>query len=75
MGDWLKLQSEMRDLEQELEIRTNDNAELYAKLCNALMQLDVANRIIDETYLFAQACDNKHLFMNIMNYNKRWRGK
>jgi len=46
MGDWLKLQYEMRDLEQELEIRTKDNADLYAKLCNALTQLEEANEII-----------------------------
>ena len=36
------------ELEQELEIRTNDNADLYARLCNALMQLDEANTIIKE---------------------------
>lgn len=33
-------------LEQELKIRTEDNAELYAKLCNALVQLNEANEIL-----------------------------
>ena len=36
----------IHELEQELEIRTNDNADLYARLCNTLMQLDEANAII-----------------------------
>ena len=32
MGDFQKLQYEFRDIEQELKIRTEQNAELYAKL-------------------------------------------
>ena len=36
----------IRELEQELEIRINDNADIYAKLCNALMQLEEANEVI-----------------------------
>lgn len=46
MGDFLKLQYELRDMEQELKIRTEQNAELYAKLCNALTQLEEANKVI-----------------------------
>ena len=36
----------IHELEQELQIRTEQNANMYAKLCNALMQLDEANAII-----------------------------
>lgn len=36
----------IHELEQELKIRTEDNAELYAKLCNALVQLNEANEIL-----------------------------
>ena len=57
MGEYLReayLQREIEDeqtkkiheLEQELKIRTEDNAELYAKLCNALVQLNEANDTI-----------------------------
>lgn len=46
MGELLNLQYEIMDLKQELQIRTEQNAELYAKLCNALMQLEDANRVI-----------------------------
>ena len=46
MGDFMKLQYELRDREQELKIRTEQNAELYAKLCNALTQLEEANKVI-----------------------------
>lgn len=46
MGDFQKLQYEFRDIEQELKIRTEQNAELYAKLCNALVQLNEANEIL-----------------------------
>lgn len=49
MGDWLKLQYELRDMEQELKIRTEQNAELYAKLCNALTQIEEANKVIKKT--------------------------
>lgn len=48
MGELLKLQYEIRDLKQELEIRINDNADLYAKLCNALMQLNEAEYYLKE---------------------------
>ena len=44
MGDWLKLQCEMRDLQQELEIRIKDNVDLYAKLCNALIEIEEYKR-------------------------------
>ena len=37
---------EIKELKQELEIRINDNAELHAKLCNALLQLEEANKVI-----------------------------
>ena len=46
MGEELKKQYEIRDLKQELQIRTEQNAELYAKLCNALMQIEEANEVI-----------------------------
>lgn len=41
-----ELVSKNHELEQELEIRINDNAELYIKLCNALMRLQEANEIL-----------------------------
>ena len=34
------------ELKQELEICKDDKADLYAKLCNALMQLEEANEVI-----------------------------
>lgn len=34
------------ELRQELEICKDDKADLYAKLCNALMQLEEANKVI-----------------------------
>lgn len=36
----------IHELEQELKIRIEDNAELYTKLCNALMQIEEANKVI-----------------------------
>lgn len=36
----------IHELEQELKIRIEDNAELYTKLCNALNQLNEANEVI-----------------------------
>ena len=36
----------IHELEQELKIRIDDNAELYTKLCNALVQLNEANEIL-----------------------------
>ena len=39
----------IHELEQELKIRVEDNAELYTKLCNALMQLKEANEVIKIT--------------------------
>lgn len=36
----------IHELEQELKIRIDDNAELYTKLCNALMQIEEANKLI-----------------------------
>ena len=39
---------DIHELEQELQIRTEQNAELYAKLCNALMQLEEANKLIKD---------------------------
>lgn len=38
------------ELKQELEICKDDKADLYAKLCNALMQLKEANKIIKKLY-------------------------
>jgi hypothetical protein len=38
--------SELCELKQELEICKDDKADLYAKLCNALMQLEEANKVI-----------------------------
>ena len=44
-------EEKIHELEQELQIRTEQNAELYAKLCDTLLQLNVANtrlRIMDK---------------------------
>lgn len=38
--------SDLCELKQELEICKDDKADLYAKLCNALMQLEEANKVI-----------------------------
>lgn len=40
------IEDRTHELEQELQIRTEQNADLYAKLCNALMQLEEANDVI-----------------------------
>lgn len=42
------LQEQLKETQQELQIRINDNADMYAKLCNALMQLEEANNIIKQ---------------------------
>lgn len=36
----------IHELEQELKIRTEENAELYSKLCNALKELEETKRRI-----------------------------
>lgn len=41
-----ELVSKNHELEQELKIRIDDNADLYAKLCNALMRLQEADEIL-----------------------------
>ena len=38
------------ELKQELEICKDDKADLYAKLCNALMQLEEANKLLKGLY-------------------------
>ena len=68
MGEYLKLQYEMRDLQQELEIRTNDNAELYAKLCNALVQIEDANKIMKKLSIWKNTY-GKEL---VCRYIKKW---
>ena len=44
MGEELKKQYEIRDLKQELQIRTEQNADMYAKLCNALTEIEEYKR-------------------------------
>lgn len=57
MGEYLQeayLKKEIEDeqtkkiheLEQELKIRIDANADLYAKLCNSLNQIEEANKVI-----------------------------
>ena len=41
-----KLVEENRLLKEELQQRVDDNASIYAKLCNVLVQLDEANEMI-----------------------------
>ena len=38
------------ELKQELEICKDDKADLYAKLCNALMHLEEANKLLKGLY-------------------------
>jgi len=38
----------IHELEQELKIRIEDNAELYTKLCNALMQIERLQEQLNE---------------------------
>lgn len=45
-GEIERLQEQLKETQQELQIRINDNADMYAKLCNVLMQLEEANQII-----------------------------
>ena len=45
-GELERLQEQLKEVQQELQIRINDNADMYSKLCNALMQLEEANNII-----------------------------
>lgn len=59
---------DIHELEQELQIRTEQNADLYAKLCNALMQIEEANRIIGII-----GCQCKHDDMQMcIDYCKKW---
>ena len=49
---------DINELRQELELRTEDNADLYAKLCNVLLQLEDANKVIKNTANL-MVCDPK----------------
>lgn len=77
MGDFLKLQQELRDMEQELKIRTEQNAELYAKLCNALVQLNEANEILKHMRILQVQTEKETITMEIKcaeieQYLKKW---
>lgn len=67
----------IHELEQELKIRIEDNAELYKKLCNALMQLNDANELIKRYKgVFSWCASNIHGGQNfekdIQEYIKKW---
>ena len=42
----MDLLEENRQLKEELQQRTDDNADLYAKLCNVLIRLQEADEIL-----------------------------
>ena len=63
----------IHELEQELKIRIEDNAELYTKLCNALMQLNDATVIISRfKRITPYAPGGKYLEKDIQEYIKKW---
>lgn len=41
-----ELLAKVRDLQEELKLRIEDNADQYATLCNALTQVQEANKVI-----------------------------
>lgn len=43
-------EKKIHDLEQELQIRTEQNADLYSKICNAIVQINEANEVIKKLY-------------------------
>ena len=67
-----KLQEQLKETKQELQIRINDNADMYAKLCNALMQLEEANAIIKDMRPFIQGSMKRETFARILNYEEKW---
>lgn len=62
-----KLQEQLKEVQQELQIRINDNADMYAKLCNALMQLEEANNTLKKIAI-AMACDPSDIKVIIPEY-------
>ena len=65
---------DIHELEQELQIRTEQNADLYAKLCNALMQLEEANKAIIDSYEEALYCESWEI-PAAKEYIDKWRIK
>lgn len=57
----------IHELEQELKIRIEDNAELYTNLCNALMQLNEANDCINSAQISLRG-----YMLKINEYKKKW---
>lgn len=55
----------IHELEQELKIRIEDNAELYAKLCNALVQLNEANEILKHMRILQVQTEKETITMEI----------
>lgn len=68
------IEDRIKELEQELEIRINDNADLYSKLCNALMQLEDANKIMKK-YAETETDDWIDSRMPAESYLKKWEVK
>ena len=65
----------IHELEQELKIRIEDNAELYTKLCNVLNQLNEANKLLktagygskENTFPLPYVCPEE-----CRNYLEKW---
>lgn len=60
-------QERIHELEQEIKIRIDDNASLYAKLCNALNQLNEANDCINSAQISLRG-----YMLKISEYKKKW---
>lgn len=55
----------IHELEQELKIRVEDNAELYTKLCNALNQLNEANELLKHMRILQVQTEKETITMEI----------
>ena len=71
-GEIERLQEQLKETQQELQIRINDNADMYAKLCNVLMQLEEANAIIKDMRPFIQGSMKRETFTRILHYEEKW---
>lgn len=80
-------EKKIHDLEQELQIRTEQNADLYSKICNAIVQITEANETIKKA---AESCPDKNTILcslppkpsagmetytTLKNYLEKWEGR
>lgn len=60
-----ELEKKCHELEEELQQRIDDNAELYTKLCNALNQLNEANEILKHMRILQVQTEKETITMEI----------